>query len=101
MRTFPLLTFRIDRTLWVPLLLASLTFWCAPAQADTYDDVERLLGDAGIVRHRGKIESTINNARRMLELEAEHVELVKAWMAKVPQPSGDWQDDPDPPRYLD
>ena len=26
--------------------------------------VERLLGDAGIVRHRGKIESTINNARR-------------------------------------
>ena len=34
-------------------------------------DVERLLGDAGIVRHRGKIESTINNARRLLELEAE------------------------------
>lgn len=35
-------------------------------------DVTRLLGDAGIVRHRGKIESTINNARRVLELrEAE------------------------------
>lgn len=32
------------------------------------DDVERLLGDAGIVRHRGKIESTINNARRAMEL---------------------------------
>jgi len=31
-------------------------------------DVERLLADAGIIRHRGKIESTINNARRMLEL---------------------------------
>jgi DNA-3-methyladenine glycosylase I len=31
-------------------------------------DVERLLGDAGIVRHRGKIESTINNAGRALEL---------------------------------
>src|SRR5512146_947895 len=27
-------------------------------------DVKRLLGDAGIVRHRGKIESTINNAKR-------------------------------------
>src|SRR3954451_1108287 len=26
--------------------------------------VERLLQDAGIVRHRGKIESTINNAQR-------------------------------------
>lgn len=31
-------------------------------------DVERLLEDASIVRHRGKIESTINNAQRMLEL---------------------------------
>jgi len=34
-------------------------------------DVDRLLGDAGIVRHRGKIESTINNAQRVLELRAE------------------------------
>lgn len=34
-------------------------------------DVERLLGDAGIVRHRGKIVSTINNARRAMELERE------------------------------
>ena len=31
-------------------------------------DVERLLGDAGIVRHRGKIEATINNARAMVAL---------------------------------
>ena len=31
-------------------------------------DVERLLEDASIVRHRGKIESTINNARRALEV---------------------------------
>ena len=36
----------------------------------TSADVERLLQDAGIVRHRGKIESTINNAQRMLELQA-------------------------------
>jgi DNA-3-methyladenine glycosylase I len=33
-------------------------------------DVERLLGDAAIVRHRGKLESTINNARRTVELVA-------------------------------
>jgi DNA-3-methyladenine glycosylase I len=33
--------------------------------------VERLLGDAGIVRHRGKILSTVNNARRARELAAE------------------------------
>jgi DNA-3-methyladenine glycosylase I len=31
-------------------------------------DVERLLGDAGIVRHRGKIEAAIANARATLEL---------------------------------
>ncbi|MBP7001092.1 DNA-3-methyladenine glycosylase I [Amaricoccus sp.] len=31
-------------------------------------DVERLLGDAGIIRHRGKIEATINNAARALEM---------------------------------
>ena len=33
--------------------------------------VERLLQDAGIVRHRGKIEATINNAQRALELVKE------------------------------
>ena len=31
-------------------------------------DVTRLLADAGIVRHRGKIEAVINNARRAIEL---------------------------------
>jgi DNA-3-methyladenine glycosylase I len=31
-------------------------------------DIERLLADAGIVRHRGKIEAVINNAQRALEL---------------------------------
>jgi DNA-3-methyladenine glycosylase I len=34
-------------------------------------DVARLLKDEGIVRHRGKIESTINNARRARELREE------------------------------
>lgn len=31
-------------------------------------DVKRLLGDQGIVRHRGKVEAVINNARRAQEL---------------------------------
>src|SRR5690606_35801313 len=36
------------------------------------DDVGRLLRDAGIVRHRGKIEAVVNNAARACELvEAE------------------------------
>jgi DNA-3-methyladenine glycosylase I len=34
----------------------------------TARDVQRLLGDAGIVRHRGKIEAVINNAKRAKEL---------------------------------
>ncbi len=34
-------------------------------------DIDRLLADAGIVRHRGKIVSTINNARRAQELQSE------------------------------
>jgi len=34
-------------------------------------DVTRLLGDAGIIRHRGKIEATINNAERAIELVEE------------------------------
>lgn len=38
-------------------------------------DVKRLLGDAGIVRHRGKIESTIQNARRAVELVEERGSL--------------------------
>lgn len=36
----------------------------------TDKDVERLLQDAGIVRHRGKIEAVVNNAKRAQELVA-------------------------------
>jgi len=38
-------------------------------------DVERLLGDPGIVRHQGKIRSTINNAGRALEIIEEQGSL--------------------------
>ena len=37
----------------------------------TARDVARLLRNGGIVRHRGKIESTINNARRALAVQDE------------------------------
>jgi DNA-3-methyladenine glycosylase I len=39
-------------------------------------DVERLLGDAGIVRHRGKIEAVISNARATLALDVPLSELL-------------------------
>jgi DNA-3-methyladenine glycosylase I len=38
-------------------------------------DLERLLADASIVRHRGKIEATINNAQRAVELVDEEGSL--------------------------
>ncbi|HTP59934.1 MAG TPA: DNA-3-methyladenine glycosylase I [Spirochaetia bacterium] len=34
-------------------------------------DIDRLLADAGIVRNRAKIQSSINNARRFLEVQEE------------------------------
>jgi DNA-3-methyladenine glycosylase I len=39
-------------------------------------DVERLLGDAGIVRHRGKIEAAIANAQAAVVLELPLSELI-------------------------
>jgi len=50
-------------------------------------DVERLLGNAGIVRHRGKIESTINNAQRAQELAAEFGSLAAYFWRWEPVPS--------------
>ncbi|MEP1124576.1 MAG: DNA-3-methyladenine glycosylase I [Ilumatobacter sp.] len=50
-------------------------------------DVERLLGDAGIIRHRGKIDATINNAQRMLELveaEGSFVDWIWNWAVTEP-----------------
>jgi DNA-3-methyladenine glycosylase I len=49
-------------------------------------DVNRLLKDAGIVRHRGKIESTINNARRALELREEFGSLARFYWSHEPRP---------------
>jgi rubrerythrin len=42
--------------------------------------------------------------RAALALQAEerdHIELVRAWMAKVDKPDESWAVDPDPPRYTD
>lgn len=50
-------------------------------------DIERLLGNPGIVRHRGKIVSTINNARRAREL-ADEAGSLAAWFWKF-EPGAD------------
>jgi DNA-3-methyladenine glycosylase I len=49
-------------------------------------DVARLLADAGIVRHRGKIESTINNAGRALALAEEFGSLAAYFWGWAPEP---------------
>lgn len=49
-------------------------------------DVTRLLGNAGIVRHRGKIESAINNAQRALALRDEAGSLAAFFWRFEPSP---------------
>jgi DNA-3-methyladenine glycosylase I len=56
--------------------------------AFTDEDVTRLLGDAGIVRHRGKIEAVINNAQRARELVAEAGSIAAfVWQYEAKSPS--------------
>ncbi len=55
--------------------------------AFTEADVERLVADPGIIRHRGKIVSTINNARRAIELAAEQGSLAAYFWSWEPKPS--------------
>jgi DNA-3-methyladenine glycosylase I len=62
---------------WLTILRKREAFGAAFAGFDFHEvaqfgerDVARLLGDAGIVRHRGKIEAVINNAQRAVELVA-------------------------------
>ena len=51
---------------------------------------------------RAATTATVRKAARELqEEEREHVELVRAWMKKVPKPDADWANDPDPPAYTD
>ena len=50
-------------------------------------DVERLLQDAGIVRHRGKIEAAINNAKRAVELVETDGSLAAYVWRFEPEPS--------------
>jgi DNA-3-methyladenine glycosylase I len=57
----------------------------------TEADVDRLMGDAGIVRHRQKIASAVTNARAFLRVQAEHGSFdryVWAFVDGTPQVNG-------------
>jgi DNA-3-methyladenine glycosylase I len=78
---------------WITILRKRQAFRRAFDQFDfrkvaRYDArrVEALLQDAGIVRHRGKIESTINNAQRAEELVREYGSLGAFFWSFEPDP---------------
>ncbi len=53
-------------------------------------DMERLLGDAGIIRNRLKIKAAVTNAQRIRVIQAEHGSW-RAWLdAHHPAPLADW-----------
>jgi DNA-3-methyladenine glycosylase I len=53
-------------------------------------DVQRLLADAGIVRHRGKIEAAIGNARALLAMHARGERLGPlVWSHEEPKPAAE------------
>ena len=79
---------------WLTILRKRENFRAAFAGFDfekvaqfTDDDVERLVQDAGIIRHRGKIVSTINNAKRALELRDEFGSLAAYFWSHEPPAS--------------
>ncbi len=79
---------------WLTILRKRENFRAAfanfePDRVARFDDrsVAGLLGDPGIVRHRGKIESTIRNARRARELRREAGSLAAFFWSFEPRPS--------------
>ncbi|MBX8825926.1 DNA-3-methyladenine glycosylase I [Ochrobactrum sp. SFR4] len=78
---------------WLTILRKRENFRRAFAEFDFYEmtqfteeDVERLMQDKGIVRHRGKIKSAINNAGRAIDLIAEKGSLAAYFWSFEPQP---------------
>ncbi len=80
---------------WITILRKRENFRRAFAEFDfqqvarfNHRSVERLVRDAGIVRHQGKIESTINNACRALEMVDEFGSLAAFFWQFEPPTAG-------------
>lgn len=78
---------------WLTILRKRENFRAAFAGFDiekvaafTEADIERLVQDAGIIRHRGKIKSTINNAKHALEMQREFGSLAAYFWSYEPKP---------------
>jgi rubrerythrin len=103
-----------------PMLPPTLSGWVSAESAETApsDDLHYLMkpyhalqialaGEKRAVRFFDRLLQIADDpavkkaARELRDEEREHVELVEAWLEKVPKTSDDWADDPDPPRYTD
>ena len=80
---------------WLTILRKRENFRRAFAGFDYYkvakftdDDVDRLLQDAGIIRHGGKIRSTINNAARAIEMVEQEGSLGRWFWSWEPKADG-------------
>ena len=78
---------------WFTILKRRETFRKAFAGFDykkvakfTEKDVARLLNDTGIIRHRGKIEAAINNARKVADIIDEYGSLAAYFWSFEPEP---------------
>ena len=78
---------------WITILRKRENFRAAFAGFDFHliaqfneQDVDRLMQDAGIIRHRGKIEATINNAKRAIDLKKEFGSLAAYFWHYEPSP---------------
>jgi DNA-3-methyladenine glycosylase I len=89
---------------WLTILRKREAFRAAFANFDAEavarfgaDDIERLLADAGIVRHRGKIEAAISNAQATVELRENGTtlpELIWSYRPEerpAPRNTSDWE----------
>ena len=81
---------------WYTILVKRDNFRTAFAQFDFHQlaqfdeaDVQRLLQDAGIVRHRGKIEAVIHNAARAVEMVAQEGSLAAFFWRYMPETPSD------------
>ena len=66
------ISWQVIEAKWDGFRAAFADFDPVTVAAFTDDDVERLMGDPGVVRNRRKIEATIHNAQVMLELDREY-----------------------------
>lgn len=79
---------------WITILRKRENFRAAFDQFDfekialySEKEIERLLVDEGIIRHRGKIEATVNNAQRAIELRDEYGSLSDYFWSFKPEGS--------------